>query len=112
MKKRKIRTKTATPTEGLKVKVHSATEEAVHAVAAITIAKMEAATVGELQAALMAIAESFVGLTAECPEKLTKYGLALAFVSQVLDEAAGATSLQDALKNMAPPETRFPWGLQ
>jgi hypothetical protein len=79
-----------------KIKVKAATQEEVNAIVAQTIAKLESATVGQLQATATAFAETFIELTAECPDLQTKYGLAMALLSQTLDECAGVTSIQSS----------------
>lgn len=91
--------------EQLKIRVKQASVEEISTITAQTIAKLETASVGQLQASLAAIAEAFIDATAECPDLQTKYGLAMAFLSQTLDENAGVVSLQNAipLETMEPP---------
>lgn len=87
-----------------KIKVQAVTLEEAAKMVLNTTAKMEAATVGQLQASLTAIAEAYIEVAAECPDTRTKYGLAMALISQTLDANADAESLQEALplENLKP----------
>ena len=90
-----------------KMKVKRATREEANFHGAMAAMKLESASVGQLQSAICSLAESFIQVTADCPDIDTLRGLAAALVAETLDENAGETSLQDklSLEDMKPFST-------
>ena len=86
-----------------KLKVQQATSEEVQAILEKTLDKFDKATVGELQSSLCSLAESFIEVTAACPDQLTKYGLAMELVCQTLDAHIGTVGLQETIEVIEPP---------
>lgn len=80
-----------------KLKVKQASRLEVTAILTKALDKFDRATVGELQSALCTLAESFISVTAECPDEQTQFGLAMELLCLTLDSAAGSPSLQENL---------------
>jgi hypothetical protein len=57
------------------------------------IAKLETATLEQLQTSLVGFAENLVSITANCEEEHTRYALAMEMVSAALDQNIDAVSL-------------------
>jgi hypothetical protein len=87
-----------------KIKVKAATQEEVFANVAQALAKLDSATVGQLQASLTAVAEAYIEMNAKCPDQQTKRGLTMAFISLTLDQYAGSVALQESspLESLCP----------
>lgn len=86
----------------MKIKVAKASPEEFAAVVYQATTKLESATLGQLQKSLVDLAESFIALSADCPNLETKRGLAMALVAQTLDENVAAPCLPGTIEAMMP----------